>query len=372
MAKAEKKNTKKMIIGICVILFIIGMGVGFYCGLQDKKQSASVKESDSTNLEAVGEMKDGELIDYEASGALEMPSYKGLKVTVTPTENDVYRQILLDAEDAQKSVKIENADRVLKDDWISLDYVGYIDGQESEDLNESAAIIHIGSADLFNAAFDRALMGQKVGEDISFDIAFADDYYDADVAGMTVTFSVKVNAKINDDYVKAMSKNKYQTLKAYFAYVKQKEWKENIEVAGETAWDEYMEKCKVKKYPQGSVKQALADLKRQYTSFGEMNGTSYEEVIAGLGMTEEDVKGLAKDEVKARMVAKTIATKEKLKMSDKEYEQYLLREVDPEEEADKHLQALETSYKQSTSVYPRDDMLIRYVQKYIGKYIKQE
>lgn len=370
--KKHKKNRNKIMFILGAVLFIVGVFFGGYYATQKKVSYPETKEEKTEKTADKGEMKDGELIDYEAKGAVVMPAYKGLKVKVTPSEEDVYRQILLDAEDIVSKVKSENADRVLKGDWISLDYVGYIDGQESEDLTESAAIICVGKEQLFNAAFERALIGQRVGTEFSFELTFGDDYYDVDVAGSTVTFSVTVNAKVNDDYVKTLSKGKYKTLEKYYTYVKQKEWKENIDMAGETAWDAYIEKCEVKKYPKGSIKQALADLKRQYTAFGELNGTSYEEIITDLGMTEEDVKELAKEEVKARMVAKSIAVKEKLTLSDADYEKYLLEEVEPEEEEDKQLTALETSYKKNTGVYPHDDMLVRYVKDYIGKFTKQE
>lgn len=368
----HKKSRNKIVFILAVALFIVGVFFLVNYAMQKKEPYPETKEEQVDKTEDKGEMKDGELIDYEAKGAVEMPAYKGLKVKVTPSEEDVYRQILLDAEDKASKVKSENADRVLKGDWISLDYVGYMNGQESEDLTETAAIICVGKEQLFNAAFDRALIGQKVGTDFSFELTFAQDYYDADVAGNTVTFSVKVNAKVNDEYVQTMTKGKYKTLEKYYAYTKQKEWEDNIEIAGETAWDEYMEKCQVKEYPKGSVKQALTDLKRQYTAFGELNGTSYEEIITDLGMTEEDVKELAKEEVKARMVAKSIAVKEKLTLSDADYEKYLLQDVEPEEEDDKQLTALETSYKKNTGVYPHDDMLIHYVKDYIGKFTKQE
>ena len=128
----------------------------------------------------------------------------------------------------------------------------------------------------------------------------------------------------------------------------------------------------MKEYPEGSKKQAFSDLKRQYQGIGDMNGTSYEEVIADLGMTEEDVKGLARDEVKGRMIAKTIAAKEHITISDHEYRNYLLDEVDPEDKDDVTITELEKTYKETTSVYPKDDMMVRLVKEFIGKYAKQE
>ena len=59
-----------------------------------------------------------------------------------------------------------------------------------------------------------------------------------------------------------MSKNKYPNVKAYYAYAKAKEEKENREGIGDTVWEDLLKECNVKKYPEGSRKQAYKDQKR--------------------------------------------------------------------------------------------------------------
>lgn len=365
----KKINMKWIIIGAAVIVVI---AIIIFLSLQNRKDTGSEKDEPDGQQEqtVTGVMKDGELVDYEAEGMLVLDTYKNRKVTVTPTETEVYQSILLEAEDAE--VEADNADRVQKNDWISLDYVGYIDEQESDALNETGAVIQVGAGNLFNAAFERSLMGLKIGEDYSFDISFPEDYYDVDVAGQDVTFSVTVNAKFNDDYAKAMSKNKYSTVKEYFEYMKVKEEKENRETVGDTVWDELVEKCEVKEYPEGSKKQAYKDLKRSYKGFAEASGFTYDEFIGNLGYTEQDMRSMANDNVRNRMIAKTIAVKENLQLTDEQYEAYLLEYVDPEEEEDKTIKALEKAYWEQESSYPRDDMLIELVKEYIGKKAKMK
>ena len=118
-----------------------------------------------------------------------------------------------------------DGERVEKGDWISLDYEGYVDDQPSDDLSESGAVIQVGAGNLFNAAFERGLMGLKLGETYNLNVTFAEDDADPDVAGKTITFSVEVNAKFNDAYAKKMSKNKYPNVKAYYTYAKAKDRK---------------------------------------------------------------------------------------------------------------------------------------------------
>lgn len=365
----KKKYGKWILLGAAVILVLVLAVFLFLRGKKETGQEETVQESGQEET-VIGDMKDGELVDYEAQGMLDLASYKNRKVTVTPTDTEVYQSILLEAEDAE--VEGENADRVQKNDWISLDYVGYIEGQESEDLNETGAVIQVGAGNLFNAAFERSLMGLKIGEDYSFAISFPGNYYDVDVAGQDVTFSVTVNAKFNDEYAKAMSKKKYPTVKDYFAYMKRKVEKENRETVGDTVWDELVEECEVKEYPEGSKKQAYKDLKRSYKGFAEASGITYDEFIGDLGYTDQDIRSMANENVRNRMVAKTIAQKENLQLTDEQYEAYLLDYIEPEEEEDKTLKALEKAYWEQESSYPRDDMLIELVKKYIGEKAQME
>lgn len=372
MKKSGRINGKKKVIWISVVLFAIGLTIGILWGINSKRQKDDSDNAtgDNNQNEAVGEMKDGELADYEKDGSLTLDEYMGIKGTVTPTKEEVYRFILNKVE--EKKIKVSGEERVKKGDWVLLDYKGAINGQVSEDLAEEGIVIQVGAGDLFNADFERKLTGLSLGQEYSFDVTFPEQYFDVDVAGQTVTFTVTISHKFNEAFVKSLSNGKYQSLDEYYAYAKTKVRQENVDALGDTIWDEYIKKCKVNKYPKGSKKQAYADLKKQYQGIAELSGTSYEEIITNLGMTDADVKGLAKDEVKARMVAKTIAVKENLVLSEEQYRKYLLEEVSSEDEDEQTLKKLEQSYRQDTSAYPKDDMLVKFVKEFIGKNAKQE
>lgn len=361
-----KKGTKKRLLFTLICILVIVAVFVIYRIVTQKTSKEKSSDDVGKRFVASGEMKDGELLDYEALGMLKLGKYKGLKVDVTPTETDVYETILADAE------KYKYEERVKKDDWVSLDYEGFINGQPVDELAEESIAIKVGAGHLFTPAFDRSLMGVKVGEDYTFNITFADDYFDADVAGQKVTFSVTVNAKFNDVYAKKMSKGKYETVEAYYEYAKVKEKADNVKNAGETVWDDFAATCKVEKYPEGSQEQAYKDQKRSYKNFAEESGMTYEQFIGELQYSDEDVHSMATDTVRDRMIAKTIAKKENLTMTDEEYERLLFNELAPSEDEDKTLKAMEKRFKESNSCYPRDDMLVNYVKKYIGEHAKKK
>ena len=362
-----QKVQKKWILVAAVAVVCAVLVVLLFIWDSRKKENTEKKQEEIPT--ASGDMKDGELIDYEANGMLTLGKYLERSVTVTPTDTDVYQSILLEAEDADKD-KIENGDRVLKGDWISLDYEGYIDDQPSDDLNETGAVIRVGDGNLFNAAFERGLMGLKLGETYSINVSFPESFVDPDVAGQDVRFSVVVNAKFNDAYAKVMSKNKYDTVKDYFDSAKVKEEEENLACVGDTVWEKLVKDCEVNSYPKGSREQAYKDQKRSFRVFAKASGQTYQEFIGGLGYEDSDVRSMGDDCVRDRMIAKTIAKKEGLEMSDTEYEKYLLAFLEPEEAKDKTLKAMEKRYREEQSCYPRDDMLINLVKEYVGEHAK--
>lgn len=375
-SKKKGRNKNRVLIISGITLFAVGAVIGIFWGLNAGHKQEVVSEDESREVNEVsGAMKDGVLVDYEKDGSLTLDNYIGIKATVTPTKEDVYRSILTEIED--KKIKVSGEERVKKGDWVIMDYAATIDGVADDDLEETGIVIQVGSGDLFNADFERKLTGLLLGEEYNFDVTFPDDYFDLDVAGQKVTFTVTIDWKFNEAFVEPLSKDadkQYKTVDEYYAYAKARERQENVDNIGDTVWDEYVGKCKVKKYPEGSKKQAYADLKKQYEAVGELSGISYEEVIAGWGMTEDDVKDLAKDEVKGRMIAKTIAVKENLELSDQQYREYLLEEVsvDEDKDPDPTIKSLEKQYKEETSAYPKDDMLIKLVKEFIGKNAKQE
>lgn len=362
-----RKIQKKWLIAALLCVLGIGIVVLVLCqsgGRDAENEGTAVKEA--TGSAVSGAVKDGEIMDYEKQGMLTLGSYMGRKVTVTPTKTEVYQAILLEAEDAK--VTGDNADRVEKGDWISLDYEGYIDEQPVEELDESAAVIQVGAGDLFTPAFERGLMGLKIGSTYTINVSFEEDYYDADVAGQDVSFSVTVNSKFNNAYAKEMSKGKYNTVEEYYEYAKAKEEKENREGIGDTVWEDYAKDCKVKSYPKGTRDQAYKDQKRSYQNFADASGMTYEELIGGLGYGDEDIQSMADEAVRDRMVAKTIASKENLTMTDSQYEQFLLEFLEPEEGEETTLAALEKRYRQEQSSYPRDDMLVELVKQFLGEH----
>lgn len=362
--KKGKKISASLIAIIAVAILFVGICIGYivkhYADIDKRAEEERVR---AEQLAAT----DGECMDYEETNAIKLGEYRGVEVDVNPTEDDVYSEM----QSAVEEVKMEGESLIKKGDYVFFDYVGYIDGVESEELQGYDITLKVGDYEFLNELED-GMVGQKVGETHTTNVTFENDYMDETVAGKTVTYSVTINGKINNAYVKKISKNKYKTVEEYYPYLEERLKKENIENIGELAWTELMDACKVKEYPDGHVDATVEDLHYQYESFAELYGTTYEEFILEMGMGESDVVETAKDMVKERMVAKTIAVKEGLTMTDEAYEKYLLQYMEYDEKEGKTLADLETEYKEGTSARPKDDMIIEMVKEFIAEYAKYE
>ncbi len=80
-----------------------------------------------------------------------------------------------------------------KDDQVSIDFEGVLDGKPFEGGSAKAYKFILGAGRML-ADFENAVMGCKVGESKSFQMTLPADYHGKDVAGKQVTFSITVHS----------------------------------------------------------------------------------------------------------------------------------------------------------------------------------
>jgi len=103
--------------------------------------------------------------------------------------------------DVEKTLEIMRKQRVSydkveraaeKDDRVTMDYVGKIDGTEFAGGKAEGQSVVLGEG-RFLPEFEQNLPGMKAGESKSFELKFPDDYAGKEVAGKTAVFEVKVS-----------------------------------------------------------------------------------------------------------------------------------------------------------------------------------
>ncbi|MGE6793007.1 trigger factor [Pseudomonas guineae] len=107
----------------------------------------------------------------------------------------------------KQNTRFEAAERAAeKDDQLSIDFVGKIDGETFAGGSAKGTQLVLGSGRMI-PGFEDALVGAKAGEERVITPTFPADYQNLDLAGKTAEFSVKVNSiaapqlpELNDDF----------------------------------------------------------------------------------------------------------------------------------------------------------------------------
>ncbi len=252
---------------------------------------------------------------------------------ITDEDVDNYIQSVLEA----NAVSNEITDRAVEQgDTVNIDFVGKIDGQEFEGGSGEDYPLTIGSG-AFIEGFEDSVVGHSAGETYDWNGKFPDDYGNADYAGKDVVFTITVNSitesqvpELDDDFVKTVSE-KSKTVEEYKKEVK-KQLEDNAQTTyedqlGSEVWQKVVENTEVSKYPEGEVEELCDETISQYKDMAEQMGVEYEDYLEQNGMTKEDfekqVEDMSKDHIKQTLIVEAIADKEKIELSDEEYEKQL-------------------------------------------------
>ena len=281
--------------------------------------------------------------NYDLSKYVKVGNYKGLeyasqKASVTDEEVDVEIQRRL-----QKAAKTENSKsgKVENGDTINISFVGKIDGKEFEGGSSESTDITVGTTQMIDG-FVEGLIGKKVGETVTLNLTFPDDYGKTDLQGKAVEFKVTINSKkkivvpkLNASFVKKNSK--YKTVKEYKEGVKKELLNQKQKSLDSTVkqelWSRIIDKSKAKKYPEKELNEAMSQankLEESYKAQAQNYGMEWETYLKTVMRT--DKKGFeklkqeyAKNIVFNRMVMYSIARSENISLSNREYKKEILK-----------------------------------------------
>ena len=281
--------------------------------------------------------------NYDLSKYVKVGNYKGLeytsqKASVTDEEVDVEIQRRL-----QKAAKTENSKtgKVENGDTINISFVGKIDGKEFEGGSSESTDITVGTTQMIDG-FVEGLIGKNVGETVTLNLKFPDDYGKTDLQGKAVEFKVTINSKkkisvpkLNASFVKKNSK--YKTVKEYKEGVKKELLNQKQKSIDSTVkqelWSRIINKSKAKKYPEKELNEAMSQankLEESYKAQAQNYGMEWETYLKTVMRT--DKKGFeklkqeyAKNIVFNRMVMYSIARSENISLSNREYKKEILK-----------------------------------------------
>lgn len=251
--------------------------------------------------------------------------YMGVQVSedvITVTEEDV---------DAQISTNLSSYPLVITDtestveigDTVNLDYSGSMDGVVFDGGTAEGYDLVIGSGSFIDD-FEEQLVGMHVGEDGEVEVTFPDPYdNNPDFAGKDAVFTVKINqikrtlTEVNEEWLAANAEGK--TEEEYRQSIKETLEKSNKSSAAMTNFCETVEFLQ---FPQDRVDYCLEQMQSYYEMYASMYGMTYEDFIAAMGMTEDDVLEEAKNAVRNWLVLDYVCEKEGVTAESDIYQQY--------------------------------------------------
>ncbi|MBE5948934.1 MAG: hypothetical protein E7261_07895 [Lachnospiraceae bacterium] len=305
---------------------------------------------------AMGVIGCGGSNDY--SKCITLGEYKGIEIKAIDTS--------VSDEELQEELDFLFRVDVRDGDYINLDFTGYVDGKtfDGGSTDGKGYDLSIGSG-TFIDGFEDGLIGAKVGDNVSLDLKFPENY-EGDLAGKDVTFECTINeiyytagvAELTQEFV--TENTELKTVEEYKESIRAELASYKEEEAKSTQYSELYQKvlegCEVKKYPKALLEKHTTEAEEYYQSmidyYIQMYSYYYgvtmtkEDMLSVMGTTQEkldeEIKQASYDSTKSVMVMTVIAEKENIVLSDAEFEEKLAAYI-----SDMGVESAEDFYKQS-------------------------
>lgn len=273
---------------------------------------------------------------YDFSEYVKVGEYKGLayeKVEVSVSDAEVEDEIENRLHSAAETVESKSG-TVEDGDVINVAYEGKIDGKTFEGGSSDSFDITVGSTPMIDG-FVEGLVGQPVGETVTLDLKFPEDYGVEELNGKDVVFTVTINSKKVEeipsydlDFVK--KQGEYESMEDYEEAVEKDlltEKKENQEVDAQgVLWEQIVENSEVIQYPK-EKEELMETTLNSFKTAAENAGKEWNAYLKEIGYTEEELNNqivdYAENKVFQELIIYAIADAEGLKVTNDEYEAYM-------------------------------------------------
>lgn len=306
---------------------------------------AYADEVENSDLEIVSQPKidvtqceKGKSFIFTAEVALKpevtLGEYKGItvdKISIEVTEEDILAEIKKDQEQNARTVTIEDRP-VEMDDEVTIDFDGYVDGEQFEGGFAEDYPLTIGSHSFIDN-FEDQLVGKSIGEEVEVNVTFPENYHAADLASKPALFKVKIKAikrkeypELDDEFVQDVSE--FETVDAYKEDVKARLAAKKESDAKQQKEDAVIDKIienATMDIPEAMVEQQQNQMLQEYAQQLSYQGLSLEQYMQFTGMTpdvmKEQIKPQALKRIQSRLVLEAVVAAEGIAVSDEQFDE---------------------------------------------------
>ena len=261
---------------------------------------------------------------------VKLGQYKELtaeKETVNVTDEDVDNELQPYINRATELVSVER--EAQNGDTVVIDFEGFKDGVAFDGGKAEGHSLELGSGS-FIPGFEDQLVGAKAGDEKEVNVTFPEDYHATELAGAPVVFKVKVHEvkekklpELDDEFAKDVSE--FDTLEAFRASLAEKLKERREESAKNSFRNALMEQVVANmevEIPDAMVDYEADKLVNNYAQRVASQGIAFEQYLAMMGMTMDQVKEQAKEsalkQVQSDLALGAIVAAENIEVTDEE------------------------------------------------------
>lgn len=350
IAKAYKKNKNKISMpGFrkgkaprAMIEKMYGKGVFYEDAANSIIPDAYADAAKESELEIVAQpeidvtqIESGKPFIFTATVALKpevtLGEYKGIEVEkkeVEVTDEEVDTEINRVRESNSRMIDID--DRAAQDgDTVVIDFDGYVDGKQFEGGKAEDYSLVLGSHSFIDN-FEEQLEGKNIGEDVTVNVTFPENYQAEELQGKPAEFKVKIKEikvkelpELDDDFAQDVSN--FDTIAEYKEDLKKK-LAENKEEAlkrerEETVIGKIIENAQMD-IPEQMVEAQTRQMTQEFAQRLSSQGLSIDQYMQFTGLTPqkmiEELKPQALKRIQSRLVLEAVVAAENIETSEDE------------------------------------------------------
>lgn len=277
----------------------------------------------SKNVEYLKDMK-------KPDKFLTLGQYKGIEVSAKKTEiTDEYMDRYIEFMLSQLATNEDVVGRPVQEgDLVNIDFAGFMDGEQFEGGTSQGYNLEIGSHSFIDG-FEDGLIGANIGDKLSLNLTFPENYGKQELAGKAVVFEVTVNSiaeekipELTDELVGTFGFDDCSTVEDLREKLR-KEFDQDATTAYEQNVKEQIAKAVTDNaqfitIPEKMTERHLSMLKNKLTSDATAAGMQLKDyLLTYYGLTadtyEEGMRVNAEESAKQMMVFQAIAVKEGIK-----------------------------------------------------------
>ena len=318
---------------------------------QTQTESAAAATTEEASPEVAAELEwqndpTAYLSGINAADYVELPAdYASLTVEVEPaaevSDEEVESKINEVRESKRELQEVDGRTTVEEGDIVNIDYVGRIDGEEFAGGSDTGYDLTIGSGSFIDG-FESGLIGHEVGETVTLELTFPENYSDTTKAGVAAEFDVTINSiqeynipELTHEFVAELgimdefgnvigSVDEFRTyVRNYLIESNESQYTQRLEEAIKSA---LAEKSTFKQdVPSAIVERVTESMVQELTTSAMRYGLDLGTLMQlAYGSTQEgyldDIRAMAKESVQRVIILKAIGDKEKLVMTDDEFQ----------------------------------------------------